>query len=98
MQVILSAGEKWSLSLIQFFPSYFAGLQGPCFCLGAEGALSPSSPSRPVRSREAAGILGSLQGHRWAGICHVPTAQHHAFCINLILGDGGLGFETGLEI
>lgn len=70
-------------------------LPGTCLStLGAEGALSPS---RELKSREAAGILGSLQGHCSAGIFCGSLTQHRAFCMNLIQGEGGLGFETGLE-
>lgn len=66
-------------------------LPGTCpSTLGAEGALSPS--------REAAGIFGSVQEHCLSGICHGSLTQHHAFCMNLILGEGGLGFETVLEM
>lgn len=39
MQVISSAGEKWALSFMQLFPSYFTDLQGLCFSLGPAPAL-----------------------------------------------------------
>lgn len=101
MQVISSAGEKWGSVLhpvLAFLLCWSArGLLLPGTCpstLGAEGALSPSGQ---VKSGEAAGMLGSLQGHCSAGICRGSTTQHCAFCMNLTLGDGGLGFE-GLEI
>lgn len=103
-QVISSAGEKWG-SVLHPVPPFLLCwsarallLPGTCpSTLGAEGALSPSSPSRQVKSGEAAGMLGSLQGSCSAGICRGSTTQHHAFCMNLTLGNGGLGFE-GLEI